>query len=208
MFYNNLKQITGDNRFKEIAKHLSSNFEIHPTIDFAKNKAKLDNQLTDMYNINISPAYDSLWKDFIIRTNEEEVIKLIYSIKYNKNPGPMRLHPRILKEGGPNIVTSITNILNAALESSIIPTEWKKSFMVPIPKQGNPEDIKNYKGIAIQSVISKVLDKLITIKLFEAIQPALDVNQHGFCKKKGTITNLINLQKWHGILKPIEKQWM
>lgn len=113
----------------------------------------------------------------------------IESLNTRKNPAPMNIHPKLLKESGEMSLISLTNIINAIIDTAIIPKTWTKSFILPIPKPGNREKIENYRGIAIQSILPKILDKIINTKLYD-LSPVLDHNQHGFCRGKGTFTNL------------------
>lgn len=42
---------------------------------------------------------------------------------------------------------------------------FKESFLVPIPKEVNTIDIAKYRGIAIQSILPKILDNIINNRL-------------------------------------------
>lgn len=68
-----------------------------------------------------------------------------------------------------------------------------------MPKNGKFSEIENYRGKAIQSVASKVLDKLITKRLYEGFYPKIPETQHGFSTGRSIVTNLIkftqNLQE-------------
>lgn len=192
----------GNERYIQLAKSLSANFGT-PSIDFAKDQAELDNQLQNIYNINYCRNNVTLWANFNARISTDEMKKQIESLNNRKNPGPMNIHPRLLKESGEMNALSLTNIINAIIDTAIIPKAWKKSILIPIPKPGNRERIENYRDIAIQSILPKILDKIITTKLYETLSIILDQNQHGFCKGKGTITNLAEYM--HDILKSRNK---
>lgn len=139
---------TGNDRFTQLAKSLSMNFG-NPTIDFEKIHTSLNNQLQNIYNINYSDSNVQLWSTFNANVTTEEIKEHIKLINSNKNPGPMNIHPRLLKEGGDSITISITNIINAIIDTTNIPQSWKKSFLIPIPKPGDREKVENYRGIAI-----------------------------------------------------------
>lgn len=84
----------------------------------------------------------------------------------------------------------ITNIFNLLFKLGHIPQSWKTSFITPIPKKGRLADVENYRGISLQSVIPKLLDKLIADKLTKHTDNLLPDEQHGFRKARGTTTNL------------------
>lgn len=96
-----------------------------------------------------------------------------------------------------NIFTPILlNIFNSILETGFIPSEWKTSYIVPIPKKGAVNDIGNYRGIALQSVIPKVFDKLLTMKLSQHLSGTIPTQQHGFVRNKSTQTNLLEITQF------------
>lgn len=62
---------------------------------------------------------------------------------------------------------------------------------MPIPKKGNSLDISHYRGIAIQSTIPKLFDKLLTQKLMHHITSVIPRSQHGFMRARSTTSNLM-----------------
>lgn len=54
------------------------------------------------------------------------------------------------------------------------------SFLVRKPKKGDVACIENYRGIAIASVIPKLFDAVLTVKLTANIEKHLHDSQHGF----------------------------
>lgn len=91
----------------------------------------------------------------------------------------------------------LTKIFNGVMRTAIIPSEWKHSYITPIPKKGAINDIANYLGIAMQSVISKNFDKLITKLLYPHLESIIRVEQHGFTTHKSTISNLLQVPFLH-----------
>lgn len=71
------------------------------------------------------------------------------------------------------------------------PNKFKTSFVSPIYKAGDREDIENYRPISILSTIAKIYDKLIYNHLNTLTSPLLEHNQHGFTTGKSTTTNLL-----------------
>lgn len=83
------------------------------------------------------------------------------------------------------------------LETSIVPHCWKEALLQPIPKKGDKKEISNYRGIAMQSVISKVIDKTLRKKLTSIITSLIPDVQHGFMKSRSTSTNLLEITSYH-----------
>jgi len=86
----------------------------------------------------------------------------------------------------------LTNIYNASLESGIFPDQLKIAKVVPEHKRGHKKDIQNYRPIAVLSVFSKLLEKLVYNRLRAFIEgnAVLSEAQHGFRTMKSTETAL------------------
>lgn len=115
----------------------------------------------------------------------------------------MGISINFLKDNVMSIAPDLTNVFNAIGKTGKLPNEWKDSFIIPIPKKGSPADVKNYRGISIQSCIRKLFDKLLTAKLQHHVQPLLPDQQHGFRQNRGTVTNLT--ETTHFIKNSIER---
>lgn len=84
-------------------------------------------------------------------------------------------------------------LFNNSLRAGIFPNKWKKSHIIPIFKKGKRADISNYRGISILSPIPKLFEKIVTKHLYFHTSNRIAQQQHGFCKKKSTTTNLMEL---------------
>ena len=69
---------------------------------------------------------------------EDQLISLISNLPSITVPGPDQISSRMLKLTSPAIAVPLTIIFNLSLTHGHIPTEWKSSFVVPIPKVPNP----------------------------------------------------------------------
>lgn len=108
----------------------------------------------------------------------------------------MLVTPQFLKYNKELLAPILLNIFNAILATGVVPYEWKMSYIIPIPKNGCLSQIENYRGIAIQSAIPKIFDKLITLKLSGLLGNIIPASQHGFVKSKSTVTNLMETSKF------------
>lgn len=124
-----------------------------------------------------------------------EVSKALSSLHPKFSSGPDCIPSFILKSCSSILSHPLTEIFNRSLSSGKFPSEWKKSFVIPIFKSGNRCDVSNYRGVCIQSVIPKILDKLICERLSFASKSFIDDRQHGFISKRSTVTNLLCYQQ-------------
>ena len=84
------------------------------------------------------------------------------------------------------------------------PQDWKRSFFIPIPKKGNAKACSNYHTIALISHASKVMLKILQVRLQQYMNHELPDVQAGFRKGRGTRDQIANI-RWI-IKKPREFQ--
>jgi len=92
----------------------------------------------------------------------DDVKTAINHCKNNKSPGIDCITNELLKNGG-EIIARTLNLLFAKLkELEDVPEEWNKGIIVPIFKKGDKKDLNNYRGITLNSCVSKIYNRLIT----------------------------------------------
>lgn len=98
---------------------------------------------------------------------------------------------------------SLAIIFNNIFESSELPTAWKTSFILTLHKKGKKSDVSNYRPISITSSSCKVMESIIhdSISSYLLSNDLLSDHQHGFLKKRSTLTNLLHsIRNWHSSL--------
>ena len=74
------------------------------------------------------------------------------------------------------------------------PQHWKRSVLSPIPKKGNAKECSNYLIIALISHASKVMLKILQVRLQQYVNPELSDVQAGFRKGRGTRDQIANIR--------------
>ena len=97
----------------------------------------------------------------------------------------------------------LTALFNCSLRQGVVPSDWKISNVIPIPKSGDPSLATNYRPISLLSLVSKVLEHLVHSKLLNYIiqNNLLADCQHGF--RPGSSTQealLLATNDWHHLL--------
>ena len=64
--------------------------------------------------------------------------------------------------------------------------DWKRSVFIPIPKKGNAKECSNYGIIALISHASKIMLKILQVRLQQYMNRELPDIQDGFRKGRGT----------------------
>ena len=74
----------------------------------------------------------------------------------------------------------------ANLENSAVATGWERSVFIPIPKKGNAKECSNYCTVAFISHASKLMLKILKMRLQQYVNQELPDVQAGFIKGRGT----------------------
>ena len=124
---------------------------------------------------------------------ESEVKWALGSITMNKASGgdgiPVELF-QILKDDAVKVLHSICQQI---LETQQWPQDWKRSVFIPIPKKGNARECSNYRTIAVISNVSKVMIKILHVRLQQYMSRELPDIQVGFRKGRGTRVQIANI---------------
>jgi hypothetical protein len=119
-----------------------------------------------------------------------------------KGPGPDNVPPVVLKNCATAFAIPLTLMFNKSLVTCVFPKKWKLSFITPIFKDGKRNDVSNYRGIAILSIIPKRLELLVYRVMYNNLKNLISNNQHGYMKNRSTVTNLMEYASF--VLKSIE----
>ena len=85
----------------------------------------------------------------------------------------------------------VTNLFQACILNQLLPTEWKVHKIRPIFKKESPLYVENYRPISLLCILSKVLEKIIYVKIIPFIRPRLSKNQFGFLRNRSRLTQLL-----------------
>ncbi|GBM15918.1 Retrovirus-related Pol polyprotein from type-1 retrotransposable element R1 [Araneus ventricosus] len=127
-----------------------------------------------------------------------EIREVIRGMAKNKAPGLDSINvlmAEVIHKKSPEI---LTGIFNKCLQLGVFPKEWKKAKLILINKPGkDPELANSYRPICLLSVLSKILDKLITQRITYLLKSRgmLHKQQHGFRNGRSCETANYELRK-------------
>ena len=109
----------------------------------------------------------------IIHTDRKELPEITYweveaalrDIMNGTATGNDHIHIATLKAGEDTLSKTLAKLYIKCLSERRIPTAWKNAEMVIIFKNGNKEDLRNYRPICVLSNIYKELTKALTERL-------------------------------------------
>jgi len=125
-----------------------------------------------------------------------EINTAIKEIDPSKAMGPDSIHNKMLINTGPNVRKILQIIFNRSLITATIPSEWEIDVITPIPKPNRDHtNPKNYRPIAISSIIGRLMQKIIAKRLqhFAYITGIFKANQSGFQINRSCIDAIVPL---------------
>ena len=97
---------------------------------------------------------------------------------------------QILKDDAVKVLHSISQQI---WKSQQWPQDQKRSVFVPVPKKGKAKECSNYHTIALISHASKVVLKILQVRLQQYVNQELPDIQSGFRKGRGTRDQIANI---------------
>ncbi|XP_062714186.1 uncharacterized protein LOC134290967 [Aedes albopictus] len=157
--------------------------------DFFKSVFEPSKTLPSQQYIDQLPSYNIRLpqSDFSLDT----VYKALCAVDASKGPGPDRIPPSFVKTCAASLASPVMFVFNRSLKEGIFPDAWKLASITPIFKSGNIHVVDNYRPISILNCLAKVLEGLLHDLVYPVVQPAISNFQHGFVKKRSTISNLM-----------------
>ena len=128
--------------------------------------------------------------------DETDIEKAITDLSANSAAGPDNFPAKLLKECKTALSVPIFLIWRESLNKGIIPICCKSANIVPIHKgQGKSRDAaKNYRPVALTSIIIKILEKIIRKNLVDFFNDhnLFNHNQHGFRSARTCLSQLLS----------------
>ena len=142
-----------------------------------------------------TPDIDSSTCPEELLCTDSEVCEMLAALDVTKSSGPDGISPRMLKSTAPCIAPSLTRLFNLSISAGIIPSSWKKSVVVPIPKCQQLSSPCNYRPVSLLPIVSKILERHIYMLIIDHLEHnhPLSAFQWGFLEGRSTVTALLHL---------------
>ena len=98
---------------------------------------------------------------------------------------------QILKD---NAVKVLHSICQKIWKTQQWPQDWKMSVFIPIAKKGNAKEYSNYCIIALISHTSKIMLRILQVRLQQYMNHELPDVQAGFRNGRGTRVQIANIR--------------
>ena len=151
----------------------------------------------------VNSLENSKTADHMIVINEDDVVKCLGTIKTGKAAGPDKINGTVLKLCKYPMASILCKIFQLSVDRGIIPTMWKTSEIVPLPKKASPVCNNDYRPVALTSIIMKCLEKLIKNLLVEQVKSFTDPYQFAYAKCRCVDDATLSLTDF--VLKHVDK---
>ena len=92
---------------------------------------------------------------------EQDVYTVFNKLNEHKAAGPDNIRPRLLKKCALGLAPVFSFIFNWSLQMCKVPLSYKKSNIIPVPKNNSPKQLNDYRPVALTSCIMKCFEKLV-----------------------------------------------
>ena len=123
----------------------------------------------------------------------EELREAKKQLRYGKAPGEDGIMPELLKVV--DIDDIVLRISNRFYMENQMPEQLGILNLIPIPKSGDLSKTGNYRGIALASLVMKIINRMILNRLRPVIDPLLRGNQSGFRPGRSTVAPVLALRR-------------
>ena len=120
--------------------------------------------------------------------------RICSSLNAYKACGPDDVSPRVVKESIHCFVQPLLHVFNLSFRTGIVPKKLKIAKVIPLYKKNKHDCVENYRPIALLSIFSKILEKLMHKRLYDFLIhfDLLIPQQFGFRPKYSTSLSVIN----------------
>ncbi len=100
--------------------------------------------------------------------------------------GPDGIPGRVLKACAFQLAGVFTDIFNLSLSLSVVPSCFKKSTIVPIPKKNKITCLNDWRPVALTPIFSKCFEKLVRDYICSVLPASLDPLQFAYRSNRST----------------------
>jgi hypothetical protein len=150
-------------------------------------KQMVDGWISDRAENSATSAFE----DTISGANNTLSIALVWRViamLNDTNPGPEGFTKSFLVNILKVAAVDFTRLLQSVWDEHDPPLSWKTTHTLPMHKKGSIHTAPNYRPVCPEPTLAKLYDKIMEIKMTDAINrsQSLDTEQGGFRKGRGT----------------------
>ena len=108
-----------------------------------------------------------MFSELDIEITRDEILKSIKQLKNGKSGGPDQLLNEFILHGQHVFLPFLHTLFNKLLNTGYFSSSWAEGYMVPLHKKGDINNVNNYRGITLLSVLGKLFSRVLNNRLIE-----------------------------------------
>ena len=130
---------------------------------------------------------------------KDTVKKLLKNLKNSRSTSVDELDNYSVKLAADYIYEPLHHIITLSIMQNKFPSNWKYTKVIPLHKKQSQLERKNYRPVAILSPLSKVLEKIVYMQIYDYLTQSklFHQNLHGYRQNRSTQTALLQMyDRW------------
>ena len=115
-----------------------------------------------------------------------DVCAALSRIKARKAAGPDGIPGRVLRACAGQLAEVLTDIFNLSLAQAAVPTCFKTTSIVPVPKHSTAASLNDFRPVALTPTIMKCFERMVLAHLKTCLPPTLDPFQFAYRQNRST----------------------
>ena len=163
-----------------------------PSFD-AQFKADTDELVSGLATSAQVPTSESskLDEDF----TDDDLRMALDQLKYYKASSFDEVRNESLKEGGTELRSNLLKLFNWINSTEDVPSDWARSLVVNLYKDGDEHNPGNYRGISLISCLGKLYLSMWNRRITQHLDPRLAEEQGGFRNHRSTVDQIFTLNE-------------
>uniref|UniRef100_A0A8C1LL36 Reverse transcriptase domain-containing protein n=1 Tax=Cyprinus carpio TaxID=7962 RepID=A0A8C1LL36_CYPCA len=124
--------------------------------------------------------------DQVMMLTPDSVRRSFSRINARKAPGPDNIPGRVLRDCAAELTDVFTDIFNISLSQAVVPTCFKATTIIPVPKKPSPSCFNDYRPVALTPILMKCFERLVMHHIKSALPPSLDPFQFAYRSNRST----------------------
>ena len=143
---------------------------------------------------------------FLSPTDSIEIKSLIQNLDESKSTDIYDTSIKLLKMSSSSLSDAISDIINHSFISGVFPDKLKCAYVLPVHKAESKLSVGNYRPISILPIISKIFEKVVSIRLTNFLKTNDIIFKHQFGFQSGMSTDLAILDIHSKIVEAFENK--
>ena len=112
--------------------------------------------------------------------------KAIHFFNSRKATGPDNIPGRVLKDCAEELKNVFTDVFNISLRQAVVPSHFKATIIIPVPKKPAPSCFNDYRPVALTPILMKCFERLVMSHIKSSLPATLDPYQFAYRAKRST----------------------